>query len=408
MPESYPARSSIRSMTGGGGVTLFRIRGIRIAVDYSWFVVLFLIIIWLSSSYRDELGAAQGSSEPYLLAVASAILFFASILLHELGHAFVAKRHDIGVSDITLWMFGGFARLEKDSDTPATEFKIAIAGPLVTAAISLVCVGAFLLLAPSGELGDALTQSATNASGLAILVGWLGGINLFVLVFNLIPAFPLDGGRIARAIAWWRTGSRNKGTRFAATLGEWFGVLLILVGLGYFLAYQGNLVGGIWLAFVGFILRGAAKSAIAQTNVSSRIEGISVADVMERDPVAIPEGASIEQALDEYFLRYRSPWFPVVDTGRHFIGLVDRGAADNVPAVERASSVVGDVLARDSGTLTIGEDEPLESVLGNESLRRLGALIATDGDGRIRGVLTIDAIGKALQPVAPGSADTSL
>ena len=135
MPESYPARSSIRSMTGGGGVTLFRIRGIRIAVDYSWFVVLFLIIIWLSSSYRDELDAAQGSSEPYLLAVASAILFFASILLHELGHAFVARRHDIGVSEITLWMFGGFARLEKDSDTPATEFKIAIAGPLVTAAI---------------------------------------------------------------------------------------------------------------------------------------------------------------------------------------------------------------------------------------------------------------------------------
>ena len=142
--------------------------------------------------------------------------------------------------------------------------------------------------------------------------------------------------------------------------------------------------------------------------MTSRIEGISVADVMERDPVAIPEGASIEQALDEYFLRYRSPWFPVVDAGRHFIGLVDRGAADNVPAVERASSVVGDVLARDSGTLTIGEDEPLESVLGNEALRRLGALIATDAEGRIRGVLTIDAIGKALRPIAPGSADTSL
>ncbi len=393
----------------GGGVTLFRIRGIRIAVDYSWFIVLFLIIIWLSSSYRDELGVAQGSSEPYLLAVASALLFFGSILLHELGHAFVARRHGIGVSDITLWMFGGFARLEKDSDSPATEFKIAIAGPLVTAAISLACIGAFLLLAPSGELRHAaLTQSGTDASGLAILVGWLGTINLFVLVFNLVPAFPLDGGRIARAIAWWRTGSRNSGTRFAATLGEWFGLFLILAGIGYFIGYLGDFVSGVWLAFVGFILRGAAKAAIAQTKVSSRIEGISVADVMERDPVAIPEGASIEQALDEYFLRYRSPWFPVVDAGRHFIGLVDRGAADNVPAVERASSVVGDVLARDSDTLTIGEDEPLESVLGNEALRRLGALIATDAEGRIRGVLTIDAIGKALRPVAPGSADTSL
>src|SRR6266545_6533284 len=148
MPETYPALPNIRGMPAGG-VTLFRIRGIRIAVDYSWFVVLFLIIIFLSSSYRDELGVEQGSSEPYLLAVASALLFFGSILLHELGHAFVARRHGIGVSGITLWMFGGFARLERDSDTPGTEFKIAIAGPLVTAAIVVACAVAGLLLAGS-------------------------------------------------------------------------------------------------------------------------------------------------------------------------------------------------------------------------------------------------------------------
>ena len=135
--------------------------------------------------------------------------------------------------------------------------------------------------------------------------------------------------------------------------------------------------------------------------MTSRIEGISVADVMDRDPVAIPEGASIEQALDEYFLRYRSPWFPVVDAAQRFIGLVDRGAADNVHAVERTSALVSDVLARDSGSLTVREDQPLESVLGNESLRRLGALIATDADGHIRGVLTIDAIGRALRPQDP-------
>jgi Zn-dependent protease len=381
----------------GGGVTLFRIRGIRIAVDYSWFVVLFLIIFWLSGFYKDVLDEPEGSSAPYLLAVASAALFFGSILLHELGHAFVARRHNIGVAGITLWMFGGFARLEKDSDTPGTEFKIAIAGPLVTAAIVAACFGAGVLLAGDEFKHAALAQDSTRTSGIAALISWLGSINLFVLVFNLVPAFPLDGGRIARAIAWWRTGSRTTGTRFAATLGEWFGLFLIAAGLGYFMAYRGDLFGGIWLAFIGFILRGAAKGAIAQTEVTSRIEGISVADVMERDPVAIPEGASIEQALDEYFLRYRSPWFPVVDTAQRFIGLVDRGAADNVPAVERTSSVVSDVLARDSGSLTIMEDEPLESVLGNEALRRLGALIATDADGRIRGVLTIDAIGKALR-----------
>jgi len=393
----------------GGGVTLFRVRGIRIAVDYSWFIVLFLIIFWLSGFYRDVLNEPENDTSAYLLAVASAALFFGSILLHELGHAVVAIRHGIGVPAITLWMFGGVARLGKDSDTPGTEFKIAVAGPLVTAAIVIVCVAAGLLLAGGDEFRNAaLTEGDTRTSGIAALISWLASINLLVLIFNLVPAFPLDGGRIARAIAWWRTGSRTTGTRFAATLGEWFGLFLILAGIGYFLVYLGDVLGGIWLAFVGFILRGAAKAALAQTEVTSRIEGISVADVMDRDPVAIPEGASIEQALDEYFLRYRSPWFPVVVTAQRFIGLVDRGAADGVPATERTSTAVRDVLARDSGTLTVREDDPLESVLGNESLRRLGALIATDALGHIRGVLTIDAIGKALRPTAPGPADTSV
>ncbi|HKH15545.1 MAG TPA: site-2 protease family protein [Solirubrobacterales bacterium] len=381
------------------GLTLFRVRGIRIAVDFSWFIVLFLIIIWLSASYRDQLGLDSGDTEPYLLAVASALLFFGSILLHELGHAAVAIRRGIGVSGITLWMFGGVARLDRDSDTPGTEFKIAIAGPLVTAGLVVVCGAAFLLLADPNQLEDAaLARSDADTSGLASMIAWLGSINLLVLVFNLVPAFPLDGGRIARAIAWWRTGSRNSGTRFAATLGEWFGLFLILAGIGYFLVYLGDVIGGVWLAFVGFILRGAARSAIAQTELTSRIEGISVADVMDPDPVAIPEEASIERALDEYFLRYRSPWFPVVDAAQHVIGLVDRPTADNVPAVERTSASVRDVVARDSGSLTVKEDAPLESVLGNESLRRLGALVATDADGHIRGVLTIDAIGKAMRP----------
>jgi Zn-dependent protease len=381
------------------GVTLFRVRGIRIAVDFSWFIVLFLIIFWLSGFYRDVLDTDEGATAPYLLAVASAVLFFASILLHELGHAFVAARNGIEVSSITLWMFGGVARLERDSDTPATEFKIAVAGPLVTAAIVAVCAIIGLALAGGDQVRHAaLTQENTQTSGIAAMVVWLGSINLLVLVFNLVPAFPLDGGRMARAIAWWRTGSRNTGTRFAATLGEWFGLFLILAGLGYFLVYRGDVLSGIWLGFIGFILRGAARSAIAQTELSTRIEGISVADVMDPDPVAIPEGASIEQALDEYFLRYRSPWFPVVDGTQHVIGLVDRPTADNVPAVERTSASVRDVVARDSGSLTVKEDAPLESVLGNEALRRLGALIATDADGHISGMLTIDAIGRALRP----------
>jgi len=334
--------------------------------------------------------------------VASALLFFASILAHELGHAVVAIRHGIRISGITLWMFGGVAFMDGDSDSPSTELKIGLAGPAVTALIVLVCLGVGLLLAGAHDFRDAaLTQGDTHTSGIAALIAWLGGINLLVLIFNLVPAFPLDGGRVARAIAWWRTGSRTAGTRFAATLGQIFGMILILGGIGYFGVYLGDLFSAVWFAFIGFILRGAAKGAIAQTEITSRIEGVSVGDVMDREPVAIPENVSVEQALDEYFLRYRWPWFPVVDAAQRFTGLLDRGTADEVPAVERASSTVHDVFARDSGALAVREDTPLEAILRNEALRRLGAVIATDADGRIRGVLTIDAIGRAMRPQTP-------
>jgi Zn-dependent protease len=383
-----------------GAITLFHLRGIRIGVDYSWFVVLFLIIIWLSASYRDVLGSDD--TEAYALALSSALLFFGSILLHELGHAVVAIRHGIGISGITLWMFGGVARMERDSDSPGTEFKIAIAGPAVTALIVLACVGLGVLLTGAKEFGDAATlEEGTDTSPLAALIAWVASINLLVLLFNLVPAFPLDGGRIARAIAWRVTGNRTSATRFAATLGQGFGYLLIAVGLGYFMAYQGDIIGGIWLAVIGFILNGSARAAIAQTQITSRIENVSVGDVMDREPVAIEEGLSVERALDEYFLRYRWPWFPVIDGGGRFIGLLDDDTAEAVPAVERAATTVGDILARDSGTLTVREDAPLESLLGNEALRRLGALVATDADGHLRGVVTVDQIGRALRDPAP-------
>ena len=385
-----------------GAVTLFHLRGIRIGADYSWFLVLFLIIIWLSGFYRDVLGADQNAIGPYVLALASALLFFGSILLHELGHAFVAIRNGIGISGITLWMFGGVARLQRDSDSPGTEFKVAIAGPLVTVAIVVVCVAAGLALAGDEFRDAALTEEDASTSGVAAMISWLATINLLVLIFNLVPAFPLDGGRIARAIAWKVTGNRTSATRFAAALGQGFGYLLIAVGLGYFLVYAGDVISGIWLAIVGFILTGAARGAVAQTELTSRIEGVSVGDVMDREPVAIPERLSVERALEDYFLRYHGwPWFPVIDEDARFIGVLDARTAEQVPDEERAATSVGAILARDEGSATIRDDAPLEDSLGNEALRRLGALVAVDPLGRISGVLTARAVGRALRDSVP-------
>lgn len=380
-----------------GGLTLFHVRGIRIGVDYSWFFVLFLIILWLSGFYRDVLSASDGATAPYLLAVVSALLFFTSILLHELGHAFVALRNGIGISEITLWMFGGVARMDRDSDSAATEFKVAIGGPLVTLAIVVVSVAVGVATAGSQAFWDAMRfDENTDASGVLTMLAWLASINFLVLVFNLIPAYPLDGGRVARAIAWWRTGDRNKATRFAATLGQGFSYLLIAFGV--YLLIQGDLIGGVWLGVIGFILGQSARAARVQTQVSSRIGAVTVADVMDSEPVAIPDELSIERALDEYFLRYRWPWFPVVDAAQRFRGLLQRGAADAVPEGRRSYARVSELVEGDPDPgMRVRDDDPLESLLGNENLRRFGALAAVDADGRLSGVITLDQVGRALR-----------
>ncbi len=338
-----------------GGLTLFHVRGIRIAVDFSWFFVLFLIILWLSGLYRDVLGAENQDSGPYLLALASALLFFGSILLHELGHAMVAMSRGIRITDITLWMFGGVARMERDSDSPATEFKIAVAGPVVTLAISAAAIAIGILASSPSEFEQALRfEDDSGVSGLLTMLGFLAEVNLFVLVFNLIPAYPLDGGRIARAVAWWRTGDRNRATRLAATLGQGFSYILIAVGA--FLLIQGDVIGGIWLGVIGFILGQSARAAQVQTQVSDKISGVTVGDVMDSEPVAIPDEISIERALDEYFLRYRWPWFPVVDAGQRFLGLLQRGAADAVPEGRRSYARVSELMNPEPPRRRAGRD----------------------------------------------------
>ncbi len=385
-------------MPSSGALTLFRVRGIRIAVDYSWFFVLFLIIYSLSGFYAEVTGAPDGSVEPYGLAVLSAFAFFGSIVLHELGHALIAVRNGIGISEITLWLFGGLAHLQRDSQSAGVEFRVAAAGPAVTLAIVVAAISGGIAFAGSErEFFEAMQVSdGADVSGILAVIAWLASLNVIVLVFNLIPAFPLDGGRILRAAAWKVTGDRNKATRFAATTGQGFSYLFIAVGILLLLA--GEVVLGIWLALTGFLLASAARGTVRRTEFESRIEGLSVADVMDSEPVSIAADETVERALDEFFLRYRWPWFPVTDAAQRFLGLIVREAADAVPDSDRATRLVSDVLEADSDAgLQVQADAPLDSLLGNDALRRLGALAAVDSDGRLRGIVTADQVGRALR-----------
>jgi Zn-dependent protease len=377
---------------GGGSIQLARVFGIRIGVDVSWFFVLFLIIYSLSSYYED----VAPNSNAFVLAVISALLFFLSILLHELGHAVIAIRNGIPILGIDLWMFGGVAKLERDTDSPGVEFRVAVAGPIVTLAIAALCFGIGALISSPDRVIEGSTFDTSVGSAATAVLGYLMTINLLVLVFNLIPGFPLDGGRIARAVAWKVTGDRNRATRFAAVLGRGAGTLMVVGGL--VILALGSLVTGIWLAVIGVFLAQAAKSAQAQAALSGRIEHIRVSDVMDTEPVAIPEDLTLERAQSDFFLRYGWPWFPVVDASGRLVGVVSREAVYSIGDERRP---VGSVMARDDGGsgLRAGLEDPLESLLGQESLSRLGAVMAVDSNGVLRGVVTVDAVRRALRGV---------
>ena len=385
-------------MLGGGSIQIARVFGIRIGASPSWFVVLFVLIYLLSDYFQGVLGGS--TTEGYLVAVAAVLLFFASIVLHELGHALAARRMGIATNGIDLWFFGGIAKLSRDTDSPGAEFKIAAAGPAVTLLVCAVCVALGALIDKGAALDVALLDDGADVSPALALLGFLALWNGALLVFNLIPAFPLDGGRLARAAVWRLTGDRNRATRLAGRIGEGFAYLLI--GLGIFIAASGAVFNGLYLAVVGWFLAQGARAAVASTAFTERIDGITVADVMDAEPVAMPSTTTLLRAQDEFFLRYRWEWFPVVDERGRFLGVVSEQRLDAEIAAGRPALEVSEIVATaDAERWRVPSDRPLESLLADEHLRTNGALMAVDADGVLRGVVTIEQVRRALSAALP-------
>ncbi len=387
-----------------GSIQLARIFGIRVGVDFSWFVVLFLVIFWLSGSFRTTLGSSDTTA--YLAAVASALLLFASIVVHELGHALAARRHGVDVAGITISPLGGFALMSRESRTPREELEIAGAGPLATLLIIVasVLVG-FVLVGPHRFVDAALLANGTDVTPVLLTIGFLVTMNVIVLVFNLIPAYPLDGGRILRALVWRVTGDRNRGTRVAARSGQAFSIVLIGGGL-WITVGLGSLL-GIWFVFVGLMIGGAARALLAQTALTEQLEDVRVGDIMDADPVSVPAELPAAQALDEFFLRYRWPWFPVVDAAGRFVGVLREEGARH--AVEGATSrgdetgvLVRELMEADEGRFRIDEDQSLRALLDADGLRTLGAMMVLDGGGVLRGVVTLGRLRRALRAAVGG------
>ena len=382
---------------GTGSIQLARIFGIRIGASPSWFLVLFIMILALSSSYDDR----YSDTTAYAVAVASAALFSLSLTLHELGHALVARRHGIEIAGIDLWFFGGIAKLSRDSRSPGEEFKVAAAGPAVTLLIVVACCAIGIGAVGYHDFVDAVELNGDPSPTLALL-GWLALLNWVLFVFNLVPAFPLDGGRLARAAAWKVTGDRNRGTRFSARLGQGFSY--VLIGGGIYLLTRGDPYTGLWFMVLGWFLGQTATGAVVSSRFSERLEGVTVADVMDTQPVWVPGDTTVLQAQDEFFMRYRWPWFPVADpiSGR-FLGLLHQHRVDGAVEEGRPALPVADVVDPEADeAFRVRDDTPIEQLVGSEGLRSLGALMVIDREDRLRGVVTVEQVRRALSAAVSG------
>jgi len=376
-------------------IKLMDLFGFRIGVDRSWFLILFLMIFLLSGAFRQALHSSD--SVAYLTTVITVLILFGSLIVHELGHALVARRQGIAVHRIDLFLFGGLTEMSRDAATPGEDFKIAAAGPLATFGFVLLCLAVDLaIVGPHRLLHAAALDGTVQITPVLLSLSWLLFWNVLLLVFNLVPAFPLDGGRITRSIVWRVSGEKQRGTRVAARMGQGFAVLL--AGLGVFATLASRDLRGVWLIAISFLLYQSARAALVQTALSARIEGVRVADIMDRHPVAIPGHTAVADALDQFFLRYGWSWFPVIDGDGRFLGIARQERLQStVDGGEGWLTVEAVLEPEQDGGWRVREDRPLTELIASESLGRLGALMAVDGEGVLRGVVTIEQVRRALQ-----------
>ena len=362
----------------GSALRLARVAGVEIRAHWSLLVVVALLVWSLAGGVFPSTDPGLSDGAYLAMALVAAFLFLASILLHELGHAVQARREGVPIGGITLWVFGGVAELRGDMPSPGAELRIAAAGPAVSLLLGVVCLGAALALhLPAGVDG---------------VLFWIGQINLSLLVFNLIPALPLDGGRMLRALLWARRRDLLSATRTAGALGRGFGQLLIAGGV--VLAIVGGDIGGLWLVFMGWFLLAAAEAELQSTSARAALSGLTVADLMVRDPVTVPATTSVHAFMDEIFLSTRHTAFPVLD-GPDVVGIVSFRHALALPPARwpvtsvRAIAVTGPDVAIDA-------DAPLTEALPRLTGGDLRRLLVVH-HGRLAGLLSATDVLRVLE-----------
>ena len=357
----------------GTRLRLFRLCGIPINIDPSWLIIFVLLGWTMTTRFAVEVPGLE-PAVAWTFGLGTALLFFTCIVLHELGHALVACSTGIPIRGITLFLFGGVAEMESEPPSAGKEFLMAIGGPVVSAILS----AGFWALAVLGA------QSGWE-SGVVVMFRHLTFINLAVLVFNMVPAFPLDGGRVLRSALWAATGSLRKATRWASLGGQGFAWLLIAVGAIEFL--RGNPVGGMWLALIGLFLNGAARNSYQSVLIRQALEGEPVQRFMNTEPVVVPPELRLREWVEDYVYRHHHKAFPVVSDGR-LQGVVSTRALSELPRSEWDRHTVGEVMYRDLDAVSI--TPATDALQALEKMQRTGSsrLLVVE-DGRLLGLVSL-------------------
>lgn len=362
--------------------TLGRIAGVRIGVHWSVLLIFGLIAFGLAGGRLPDAHPDRLWVVYWAAGLIAAVVFFASLLAHELAHAVVARRNGVDVDDIVLWLLGGAARLKAEASSPGAELRIAGVGPLV----SLLLGGAFVLVAWLCELA--------SAPGIVTEVAvWLAVINVLLAVFNAVPAAPLDGGRLLRAFLWWRTGDRLKATAGATAAGRIFGWLLVLLGLVLFVG--SGAFGGLWLALVGWFLIAAATAEGRQAQMRGVLGGVPVRDAMTPDPVTVHSGVSVSEFLTGPFYRNRHSAYPVIGDESAPAGLVTLDDARRVPWDGREEVTVGEVMVPLAEVTVVAPGDSLADLLPRMESGARNRVLVVEED-RLAGILSLSDVSRTV------------
>jgi Zn-dependent protease len=347
-------------------VTIGSASGIPIDINYTWIIIFGLVSWTLATGWFPAYNPGLPAASYWIASVFSALLLFASILLHELSHSYIAKKNGIPIKRITLFIFGGVAQMEKEPDSPAAEFRMAAAGPVCSAFLALLCFAAY--------------QSASlfGMEPLVIsVIGYTGIINASLAIFNLIPGFPLDGGRLLRATIWHYDHSLKESTHIASNFGKMFSFAFMLLGLAYL--FFGQIISGIWFMIIGFFIHEAADLAYQHLVLKKALVGTKLSEIMVKEIICVPSDMPLDKLVNDYFYRYRHLGFPVVDNGI-FKGMVTLQSVKSIPSGQWPSNTVSKVIQQPKKELLACPDEDALDALIQVTRSGLGKLLVVDKD----------------------------